>query len=67
MRLLISSLVTLSLLGPLDTPAFAGGKNPGACKSRCDTNYQFCVSRAITKAAKKSCKADRKTCKSQCK
>jgi len=65
MRLLFVSLVTLSLLGPLDTPAFAG-KNPGACKSRCDTNYEFCVSRAVTKAAKKSCKADRKTCKSQC-
>jgi hypothetical protein len=66
MRLLFVSLVTISLLGPLDTSAFAGGKNSGACKSRCDSNYQFCESRAITKSAKKSCKADRKTCKSQC-
>jgi hypothetical protein len=66
MRFLIVSLVNLSLLGALGTPAFAG-KNPGACKSRCDSNYQFCVSRAVTKNAKKSCKADRKSCKSQCK
>jgi hypothetical protein len=62
MRLMIATLI-LSVAAP----AFAGGKNPGGCKSRCDSNYQFCVSRAVTKNAKKSCKADRKTCKSQCK
>ena len=61
MRFLIASLIL-----SVGTPAFAGGKNPDACKSRCDTNYQFCSSRAVTKNAKKSCKADRKTCKSQC-
>jgi hypothetical protein len=62
MRFLIASLIL-----SIGTPAFAGGKNSGGCKNRCDSNYQFCVSRAITKNAKKSCKADRKTCKSQCK
>ena len=67
MRFLITSFVTLSLLGALGTPAFAGARDTGACKSRCDSNYQFCSSRAVTKNAKKSCKADRKACKSQCK
>lgn len=61
MRFLIASLILA-----VGTPAFAG-KNVGACKSRCDSNYQFCVSRAVTKNAKKSCKVDRKACKSQCK
>ena len=61
MRFLIASLIL-----SIGTPTFAGGKDLGACKSRCDTNYQFCTSRAVTKNAKKSCKADRKACKSQC-
>jgi hypothetical protein len=67
MRFMIASLITAGLFLSTGTPALAGGKNPDACKSRCDTNYQFCVSRAVTKNAKKSCKADRKSCKSQCK
>ncbi len=66
MRFVIASLVTFSFLGTIASPAYAGGRNTDACKSSCDTNYQFCVSRAITKAAKKSCKNSRKTCKSQC-
>lgn len=61
MRLIIATLI-LALAAPA-----AGPKDSGTCKNRCDSNYQFCMSRAITKAAKKSCKADRKTCKSQCK
>jgi hypothetical protein len=60
MRFLVASLIL-----SIGTPAFAG-KNSDACKSRCDTNYQFCVSRAVTKNAKKSCKADRKACRGQC-
>jgi hypothetical protein len=61
MRFFVASLIL-----SIGTPAFAGSKNIDACKSRCDTNYQFCTSRAVTKNAKKSCKADRKTCKSAC-
>jgi hypothetical protein len=60
MRLIIASLIL-----SVGTPSFAGGDGP--CKSRCDQNYQFCVSRAVTKSAKKACKTDRKNCKSQCK
>lgn len=66
MRFMIATF-TLGAVLALPMPVAAGGKNPGACKNRCDSNYQFCMSRAITKNAKKSCKADRKTCKSQCK
>ncbi len=62
MRFLVASLIL-----SIGTPAFAGTKNIDACKSRCDSNYQFCSSRAVTKNAKKSCKADRKVCRSQCK
>jgi hypothetical protein len=61
MRFVIATMILA-----LATPAWAG-KGGGACKDRCDSNYQFCMSRAITKNAKKSCKADRKTCKSACK
>jgi hypothetical protein len=61
MRFLVASLIL-----SIGTPAFAGRKNTDACRSRCDTNYQFCMSRAVTKNAKKTCKVDRKACKSQC-
>ena len=61
MRFLIASLILT-----IGSPAYAGGRNTDACKNRCDSNYQFCTSRAVTKAAKKSCKVDRKACKSQC-
>lgn len=47
-------------------PGYAG-KNTDACRSRCDSNYQLCLSRAITKQAKKACKADHKSCRGQCK
>lgn len=61
MRVTIATLI-LSLAAPV-----WAGKNIDACKSHCDSNYQFCMSRAVTKAAKKACKNDRKSCKSQCK
>ncbi len=60
MRLIVATLILA-----LASPAWAR-KDNGACKNRCDSTYQFCMSRALTKAAKKSCKADRKTCRSQC-
>jgi hypothetical protein len=61
MRLMIAALF-LSVAIP---EADAAG-NKGQCKSRCDSSYQFCLNRATTKNAKKSCKADHKTCKSSC-
>jgi hypothetical protein len=61
MRLIVATLI-LAVAAPAGSH-----KDSGACKDRCGSTYQFCMSRAITKNAKKSCKADRKTCRSQCK
>lgn len=62
MRFLIAALMAALLI-----PVAAQAKSSkGQCKNRCDTNYQFCMNHAITKAAKKSCKADKKNCKGQC-
>lgn len=60
-------VMTVSLIVALATPVFSGTKSPSTCKSHCDSNYQFCMSRATTKSAKKACKTDRKNCKGQCK
>ena len=62
MRLLIAALIVFVALPEANA---AGDK--GQCKNRCDSNYQFCQNRATTKAARKSCAADRKLCKSTCK
>ncbi len=61
MRLIVATLILA-----VASPAWAG-KNTATCKSHCDSNYQFCMSRAVSKAAKRACKADRKTCKGSCK
>jgi hypothetical protein len=53
------------LILAVSMPAFAASKK-AQCKNRCDSSYQFCVNRATTKQAKKSCKVDRKNCKGQC-
>ncbi|HLH39949.1 MAG TPA: hypothetical protein VKX39_12435 [Bryobacteraceae bacterium] len=58
---LFAAVVVLSLASPV----FAASRK-AQCKNRCDANYQFCMNRATTKQAKKSCKADRKSCKSGC-
>ncbi len=62
MRLTLFALI-LSIAGP---EAFAASPK-GVCKNRCDSNYQMCVGRAGNKHARKSCKVDRKLCKSSCK
>jgi hypothetical protein len=59
MRLMIAVLI-LSV-----TPGFAASRK-AQCKNRCDSSYSFCMNRARTKQARKSCKADRKSCKSGC-
>jgi len=62
MRLILAALVVCIALPEAD-----GAGNKAQCKNRCDSNYQFCLNRATTKAARKSCKADRKLCYSTCK
>ena len=61
MRLTLAALI-LSIALP---EVFAGSPK-GVCKNRCDSNYQLCSGRAGTKNARKSCKVDRKLCKSTC-
>ena len=58
--------LTAILILAVAAPAWAG-KKTAACKNHCDSNYQFCMNRAVTKSAKRSCKADRKNCKGNCK
>ena len=62
MRLIIAA-VMLSV----SVPGAEAAPKKGDCKDRCDSIYQFCVNRATTKQAKKSCKVDRKSCKHVCK
>lgn len=62
MRLLIAGMV-IGLL----VPAAEAKPSKSNCKGRCDTNYGLCMNHAMTKAAKKSCRTDRKNCKGQCK
>jgi hypothetical protein len=60
MRFAIAALILA-----VSMPAFAASRK-AQCKNRCDSSYQFCVNRATTKQAKKSCKVDRKNCKGSC-
>ncbi len=62
MRLFLAALV-LTIAIP---EAYAGSPKT-VCKNRCDSNYQLCTGRAGNKHARKSCKVDRKLCKSVCK
>jgi len=62
MRLILAVLIFSVTLPEAD----AGSGNKAQCTNRCDSNYQLCVSRAGTKQARKSCKVDRKLCKSGC-
>jgi len=55
-----------AIIFAVSMPAFAADKK-AQCKNRCESSYQYCVNRATTKQAKKSCKVDRKNCKGQCK
>ena len=60
-------LRTTTVLLALLLPALQAASKPAQCKKRCDSNYDYCMSRAITKQAKKICKADHKTCRVTCK
>lgn len=37
-----------------------------SCKSRCSSEYHFCLKRSTFKQARSGCKRTRKICKSQC-
>jgi hypothetical protein len=61
MRVVIFAVI-LGLMLPM---ADASGPK-GACKDRCSSMYEFCLKNARTKQMRATCKADRKTCKGQC-
>jgi len=62
MRFVITGLILL-----MGLPAAEAASSPKAqCKDRCSSSYQFCMNRSRTKQARKSCKADRKSCKHTC-
>ena len=62
MRLIIAALIL-----SVSIPAAEAKSAKGQCKSRCDSDYQFCLKRSTTKQARKSCKTDHKKCKNICK
>jgi len=60
MRFILAGLVLMLAIPEVE----AGSK--AVCQNRCESNYGTCTNRAMTKNARKSCKADRKLCKSTC-
>jgi hypothetical protein len=59
-------LTLAAILLSLAIPAADAASPKAVCKNRCDSNYEMCQGRSRTKNAKKSCKVDRKLCKSTC-
>lgn len=62
MPYLISALMLL-----LAIPAGEAKSSKSQCQSRCDTNYKFCLNRALTNRGKSQCKAEHKICRRTCK
>lgn len=62
MRFLMATMVIAAFL----VPANAASEARDQCNYRCSLEYQTCLKRARTKAAKKSCSAFRKTCRFGC-
>jgi hypothetical protein len=62
MRFLMATLLVSALL----VPANAASSARDQCNSRCSLEYQTCLRRARTKAAKKSCTVFRRTCRLGC-
>jgi hypothetical protein len=62
MRYLIAAVVFFAAIpaGEATPPSKA------QCKSRCQTQYEFCLKRSLTKRAKASCKLDRNRCHGTC-
>jgi len=50
----------------LAIPSAQASTPQSRCKGQCKSAYGFCMKNARTKAAKKACKASRKTCKQGC-
>ncbi len=61
MRFMIAGLILA-----LTLPAAEATSPRAQCQDRCGGQYRFCLNRSHTKQARKSCKVDRKGCKSQC-
>lgn len=61
MRFVITGLVLL-----MGLPAAEAASPKAGCNNRCSSSYQFCLNRSRTKQARKTCKADRKTCTRTC-
>ena len=61
MRFLIATLLVAAFLVPANASVARD-----QCNSRCSLEYQTCLKRARTKAAKKSCSVSRKTCTHGC-
>lgn len=57
MRFVIAGLILV-----LGLPA----AQAGSCKSRCGSEYSFCLKRSTTKQARKGCKMTKKVCRTQC-
>ncbi len=64
MRFVIAVLI-LAVAIP-SAEAAGKGSPKHQCNSQCDSGYQFCKKRSTTKAARKSCKVNFKSCKSVC-
>jgi hypothetical protein len=63
MRYLIAAALVVFVGAPSSMEA---QNTKGDCKDRCQTNYNFCLTRAVTKKAKSLCKTERKSCKKGC-
>jgi hypothetical protein len=61
MRFLIAGLLLASYL-----PLAGAPTQKAQCKTRCSTEYDFCVKRSTTKQARKACSVYRKNCKNGC-
>ena len=59
-------LIAAVLIGFMAPHVSEAQNTKAACSTRCQTNYNFCVSRAITKKARNLCKAERKSCHRGC-
>ncbi len=59
-------LVIFAVIFGLTLPIADAAGSKGACKDRCTSMYQFCMKNARSSKMRAACKADRKTCKGQC-
>ena len=61
MRFLIAAVILGTML-----PAAEAKSPKSECRDRCETQYKFCLKRAVTKKGKAECKVEHKNCKGTC-